>query len=264
MGQLREGKTMKVVIDGVDLSMNGFYLITNDDAFQFNFGLKQSTVKTNTNSFRPPQVKGVKRECPTFTFTLTKLSYGTEMPLSITDDELSWLGRLLYKLNEEISIECNGKLCEGYVLDSNDSWLNTYNQGYINVTFEMSSPYFYSSIISNERVVLDDYTLNVYNKSNVNEDVYPNFVINNINATEITIRNINGKSMTISGLKPNTVYKVYNEKRSIFNDSDFRDNVYTGFTGDWISLRYGKNTFKLSSNGRLEFKILHRNKYVMS
>ena len=263
MTQLGERKTMRVVINGVDMTTKGFYLITTDDAFKFAYGLKQSTIKANTNSFRPPQIKGRKRECQTFTFTLTKLSYGVGVPLTITEDELRWLGRLVYQLDDEVSIECNGRMCLGTVLDSEDSWLNTYNQGYINFTFETSSPYFYSPIISNERTVVGDYSLNIYNRSDVNEEVYPEFLIKNVNATEITIKNINGKSMTIKELKPNTVYRIHNEKKSVLNVSDYKDNIYANVTGDWISLRYGKNIFNINSNGRLDLKILHRNKYLV-
>lgn len=258
IGQLREA--YKVVIDGIDMTFKDFYLVNIDDPGKFNFGLSQSTIKSNSNGTRISTIKGIKRDVLSFNFALTKIVNG--IPVGIYNEDLEWLSLLLYRQNETISIECNDKYCEGYVLNSNDSWLNTNEQGYINVSFETTSPYFYSPIIENNARVNLNHSLVVYDKSTVNDMAYPDIVIDNVNSTQITIRNSsNGKEFTVTNLNPNTKYLVNCERKTINNISDYKDNVFNYFNGSFIELRYGRNNFNITCDGELNISIKHRDKF---
>ena len=259
MGQF---KANSFKFDGIDSRMYSLSVVNiNNDGFTSSFG-KRNTINEEEGVGEVPVFYGVKGECQELTLELFKCdSEGN--PLVITDSDKREISRWLFK-REPKALECNGLIYYCICTDGN-LWTNEASMGCFEIKLRMSSPYAYSPIMYNPIYVTNSKTIEVYNKSTVDESIYPDieFLLMG-NSTSIKITNMTtGQVVEFSGLEKQDNIYVYNDGvKQIVSKIDAKRNIFKLFNKEWLELVYGKNIIKIECEN-CKFNLLWQNKVYL-
>lgn len=129
----------------------------------------------------------------------------------------------------------------------------------------MALPYMLDSIIEEILEVEGEEKITIENDSNVyNDFVYPDIEIAVLEGDTITITSLdNEQEIKLTNLKPNNVYRIYNQERQMVNKNNVRENIYANSNKKYINLEYGVNRFKITNNGNMIVKIIYQPKVCL-
>lgn len=208
-----------------------------------------------------PVFYGVKSECPTLEISISKVNNGEISPF--TDDDLRELSRILFK-NEYKPLILGG-LIYYCIFIKGEMWRAGSGEGVISLNLRLNAPYAYSPIMHNPIRVVNSKTIEVYNKSTVCEDIYPDieFLLGG-ESTSITITNlITGQVVNFSGLDKEEWVYVYNDGlKQIVSKKTPTKNIFKLFNKEWLRLVYGKNVIKVECEN-CKFNLLWQNKIYL-
>lgn len=217
------------------------------------FGIKRS-MEFQDGVGNPIFIKN-KDERMTFQVELCKVA--RDEPTSITEEELEEIGRTLFV--EGIScMESQGRLYYGAFTGS-ESWFNSAKQGYLNLTFEMATPYPYSRVYIDSINVDGVKEIEVYNKSSVKGNLYIDMefkqlgesgslieIRNKTNGNEMIFRNIDkNEVIQVDGEDALEIRSITNKDKNIFNDLDYNS---------FIKIRYGRNIIQIKGKCKMNIK----------
>lgn len=131
-------------------------------------------------------------------------------------------------------------------------FLNYDKRGILSLSFEMATPYAYTHpLLTTIRVVNTTKSVEVINRSNIDERLYFDIKLETRAKGNITIKNTRtDEVMEIKDVEPNqTICIVSEPNREIYNEANENENVYSRFTYvDFPNLVYGSNVFEITSN----------------
>lgn len=205
-----------------------------------------------------PVFYGVKSECPTLEISISKVNNGEISPFA--DDDLKELSRILFKKDYRALI-ING-LIYYCIFTKGEMWSAGRGEGVITLSLRLNAPYAYSSIMNNPVRVINTKTIEVYNKSTVCEDIYPDieFLLGG-DSTSIKITNMTtGQIVEFNGLEKLEHVYVYNDGlKQVISKSESTRNIFKLFNKEWLRLVYGKNIIKIECEN-CKFDLIYQNK----
>lgn len=219
------------------------------------FGLSVSVEKEDSIGDVPLFTKRKKslQTIPIILFKCDRLGN----PLPITDLELEELSRILFSKDDIGILECNGKVMYGHFVSDSTSWRNASNQGYIQLKYELSSPYCYSPIMVNPIKVMGNKIIELSNKSTATENIFCDIEFELLSGNYIEIINMtNGKTFKLEGLTDGEKGVIYGDSNEVVSKIDSTRNLFKlsnrGFGA--MSMVYGRNVFKvIGNNVRVKF-----------
>lgn len=231
---------------------------TNDTTFTMG---RVKSIQTEDGIINPI-FKGVKTDLPSLSFEIFKVNYESE-PCQMTKEDLFELNRWLDR-NEPKPLEVNGYIYYGVFSPSSGIWYPN-KWGRVEVKFDMALPYMLDSIIEEILEVEGEEKITIENDSNVyNDFVYPDIEIAVLEGDTITITSLdNEQEIKLTNLKPNNVYRIYNQERQMVNKNNVRENIYANSNKKYINLEYGVNRFKITNNGNMIVKIIYQPKVCL-
>lgn len=253
MGQLR-GWT--ITYNGINSERFDLYLCEMNNGKTRSVGYQQS-VETEDTGRDVPIFKKLKRTTPSFEVQLVKLSKNN-IPLKITEEDMFHINRWLFSVNtnKTLMVDCSNVVYYG-VFTKADIWQNEGEQGYLTLTFQMASPYAYSTINNSEFYVRGSKTLTLSSKHNASQfnEVDIEFVLDE-GETSLTIENqTTGQTMQFFDLNETCrhVY-VYNEgMKHVISRTNGSINMLNKFNKVFIHLDYGNNIIKITGSGKVRF-----------
>lgn len=259
MGQF---KANSFKFDGIDSRMFSLSVVNiNNDGNISNFG-KRNTISEEDGVGEIPVFYGIKGGCQELTLELFKCDKEGN-PLVITDNDKREISRWLFK-NCYKPLECNGLIYYCICTDGN-LWSNESGMGYFEIKMRMSSPYAYSPIMYKPVTVTNEKTIEVYNKSTVCENIYPDieFLLMN-ESTSIKITNLTTQQVIeFNGLEKQDNIYVYNDGvKQVISKLDATRNIFKLFNKEWLELTYGKNIIKIECES-CKFNLLWQNKIYL-
>lgn len=212
-----------------------------------------------------PIIKRIKNETVTLPLTFTKVTKSGDT-LQIDDFELDELKRIWFTQKEpKPFITEDGLVLYGSFVGDMKQWFNN-GYGYIKADFELVSPFAYSPILVNNLIVENELQINISNKSNCNELVFPDITFELVgDTTDIKIENLsNGTVSEFKGLTKGEQVTIYNEGvQQMVSEIDSKRNVFMKSNKEFISLIYGKNNLKITCNGRAKVSFACQVKYAL-
>ena len=210
----------------------------------------------------------ITREYVDINITICKVVNNIIIPLS--DDDLDLLNLELFKSNYRPFAVNN--LIVNCIVKSSASYFNSANQGYINLVLHCE-PFYRSHIISKEIICSNTKSIELINKSNIDEKLDVNIEIelydtasyidirNNSNGTEVTfdgLTDTNEKHIvvygeSIDGISMNYVQSVEDNSLNILKKMTNRN---------WIKLSYGVNRLTINCIGKARVNISYQNKIM--
>lgn len=205
-----------------------------------------------------PLFVNTKKTLPTISITIFKCNRNGEA-LSITDKDCMDLTRLLYSSDNIGILEIeshNGLVFYGHFVGLGDMFRSSSLQGYVNLKFELASPYAYGSISTNSVLVRGEKTIDIYNSSTATSSIWCDIQIEIEDGDSITIENTrNSQTFTVSGLDKNRMIIVYGQEKEIVYGNDESINLLTLSNMNFkaFNMIYGLNTFKVKGNAKVNF-----------
>lgn len=247
-----------------DFTFNGFnfaglYMICTKGSSDLTsqFGNSRSVVE-DEGVGDIPVFYGIKNECPTPEFSITKVRNGNIAPF--TDDDLKELTRLLFK-NTHKPLLINGLVYYG-IFTKGSNWRVGSGEGIITLNFKLASPYAFSPIMLTPVQVIGSKTFDVYNKSTNDDLIYPDieFQLQGESAA-ITITNMTtGQVVEFNGLDKGEWVYVYNDGvKQIQSKIDNKKNLFGLFNKEWLKLVYGRNVLKVDCE-KCKINVIYQNK----
>lgn len=229
------------IFNSANLSSRGWKIVAVGDDANFDFMQGQKlNVETVEGANGLTVFKSVKKENPEINFTITKADNGFNL-CKITRDDLFFINRTL-QLNKPKTLLVGGFEYHG-IFTQLDSNINGQGIGYIKLTFKMTEPYAYTIEGNHSLRVKNIGVLDIFNKSSVNELVFPQINFQVLSGDKIKIINTRiGVACEIEGLKVQNQYKIVGEL--VCNETDIKDVVFPA-NGDFVHFVYGKNTIKI-------------------
>lgn len=248
------------IFDGVrSKDFNIAIVSVGDNDTDRQFGIKRNI--TEVDGVNVPIFTGVENECPTKNITIAKLdSYNEIIPFNKGEKDRisSWLFKNEYK--PFISMDDENKVY--YVMFTEGNiYTNGLEQGYINLTMRLSSPYAYSNVM-NDFVRVSKYKeINIFNDNNINEDIIPDIEIEMLgDSNKIEILNkMNGSRFSLKDLEKGEHVRVYGDSLlDIVSLKDKEKNLFEKSNKDFLRLRNGRNKIEIKVNGIADVKIIYQ------
>lgn len=250
-------------INGEDL---GYYVVSTSSNGESYMGVSKKIVEEDTSNFAP-SFQGVTYDTVEFNLTIAKINkIGNAVPIS--EEDIFFLNNWLLKPQDyRIFISHQNRDVLYYAIFTKASnFLNGAREGYINLTMRLSSGCSYSTVAHHNMQVVDSYTIDIYNKSNVEQYVHPdvNFITKFYSKTG-NIKIVNetlGETMQFTDLPTEGEFMCYNEglKQVVcVTNKDF--NVQPHFNKQWLRLAYGRN--RITVYGQCHIDIFFQNKIAL-
>ena len=251
--------------DGVNAEDLGYYIVSLDSTNSSVLGTSRSIIEEETNNFAK-SFQGVKYNEFSFEITITK-SNGSKF-LPFTEEDIFFLNNWLMKPEDyRIFISHQNRDILYYVLFTDMSDVRFEDEtGYITLKMRLSSGCSYSTVAHHNYHVFDTYTTEIYNKSNVQDYVYPDInFITKFHPKKGNIKIINetlGETMEFTDLPTECEFMCYNEGlRQVVSLTDKDLNVQPLFNKKWLRLAYGRNVIRIE--GQCQMDIFFQNKIAI-
>lgn len=251
--------------DGVNAEDLGYYIISLDSKDSSMLGTSRTIKEEDTNNFAK-SFQGVKYNELTFEINITKVKNQKAQP--ITEEDVFFLNNWLMKPEEyKIFISHQNRDILYYALFTEMSDVRFAKQkGYITLKMRLSSGCSYSTVAHHQYTVTSSKTIEIYNKSNVEQYIYPdvNFVTKHTSGeASVKIENQTlGETMQFNSLPAGIEVMCYNEGlKQVVCLSNKSINLQPNFNKQWIRLGYGRNTIKITGNCTID--IFFQNKVAI-
>lgn len=260
MGQF---KNIGFTFDGISGEDLGYYIVSTSKNGEAYMGVTKKIKEEESSNFAP-SFQGVTYDVITFDLTIAKVNkYGDSVPLS--EEDIFFLNNWLLKPEDyRIFISHQNRDILYYAMFTQASnFLNGAREGYINLTMRLASGCSYSTVAHHRAMVKDGYIIEIYNKSNVEQYVYPDVWFykdtkGNLSITNTTI----GEEMKFTDIPQGTTVSCYNEGlKQIVCDNNPEFNLRPHFNKQWLRLAYGRNVIKI--DGECEIDIFFQNKIAI-
>lgn len=251
--------------DGVNAEDLGYYIVSLDSTNSSVLGTSRAIIEEETNNFAK-SFQGVKYNEFSFETTITK-SNGSKF-LPFTEEDIFFLNNWLMKPEDyRIFISHQNRDILYYVLFTDMSDVRFEDEtGYITLKMRLSSGCSYSTVAHHKYTMEHYKTIEIYNKSNVEQYIYPdvNFITNHTSGTaKVTIENQTlGETMEFKSLPSAIEVMCYNEGlKQVVCLSDKTINLRPNFNKKWLRLAYGRNVIKVTGNCTID--IFFQNKVAI-
>lgn len=260
MGQF---KNIGFTFDGVNGEDLGYYIVSTSSGGENYMGVTKKIQEEESSNFAP-SFQGVKYEVITFDITIAKIGkYGDCIPLS--EDDIFFLNQwLLQPEDYRIFTSHQNRDILYYVMFTQaTNFLNGAREGYINLTMRLSSGCSYSTIAHHQAMIAETKTFEIYNKSNVEQYIYPDVWFYKDTTGDISIINDTlGEEMKFTNIPSGTTVSCYNEGvKQVVCDNDPSLNLRPNFNKKWLRLGYGRNTVRVV--GECQIDIFFQNKIAI-
>lgn len=249
-------------INGEDL---GYYVVSTSSNGESYMGVSKKIVEEDTSNFAP-SFQGVTYDTVEFTLTIAKINkIGNAVPIS--EEDIFFLNNWLLKPQDyRIFISHQNRDVLYYAIFTKASnFLNGAREGYINLTMRLSSGCSYSNVAHHIHRVTHSYTMEIYNKSNVEDYVYPDVNFITLFESNDGVRIINetlGETMEFWNLPPNHEFMCYNEGlKQVVCTTNKTLNTQPLFNKKWLRLAYGRNVIRIE--GTVKIDIFFQNKIAI-
>lgn len=254
MGQLK-GTT--IIYNGICSERFGLYLCNIGNSKEERAMGVVQTVDVEETEGDVPIFKKLKKSVQSFELNLVKLSKDYT-PLPISEDDMFEINRWLFSVNENKPLMVDNKDIIYYgVFTSGSSWQNGAGEGYLTLTFQMASPYGYSTVQNSDCRVAGEKTITLTSKHNAQRfnEIDIEFILDE-GQTGLAIENLTtGQKIMFKNLDDtcNHVY-MYNEgMKHVVSRNNPSVNMIPKFNKQFIHLAYGSNTIKIYGYGRVRF-----------
>lgn len=250
--------------DGVNAEDLGYYIVSLDSTNSSVLGTSRTIIEEETNNFAK-SFQGVKYNEFSFEITITK-SNGSKF-LPFTEEDIFFLNNWLMKPEDyRIFISHQNRDILYYVLFTDMSDVRFEDEtGYITLKMRLSSGCSYSTVAHHTHKVAVNHTIEIYNKSNVEDYVYPdvNFITRFESNNGIRIINQTlGETMEFWNLPPNHEFMCYNEGlKQVVCVTNGELNIQPLFNKKWLRLAYGRNVIRIE--GACDIDIFFQNKIAI-
>lgn len=251
--------------DGINAEDLGYYIVSLDSKNSSVLGTNRTIKEEETNNFAK-SFQGVKYNDFTFEITITKANKNKALP--ITEEDIFFLNNWLMKPEDyRIFISHQNRDILYYALFTEMSDVRfAQRTGYITLKMRLSSGCSYSTVAHHNYHVTDSYTTEIYNKSNVEDYVYPDInFITKFHPKKGNIKIINetlGESMEFTDLPTECEFMCYNEGlRQVVSLTEKNLNVQPLFNKKWLRLAYGRNVIRIE--GACHMDIFFQNKIAI-
>ena len=216
---------------------------------------KTTTKKKQSISDYKPYFQGVSNETLSFKITVSPLDKKWTPVFKRKIGK--WLSKKNYK-----EFQTYDDLSKYYYAICTDVGnLNTVDErGYIELTFETSSPYAYSPVHINNYNLLgnDTYTdIALENNSNIDDYFYPKIeFLLDPTETSFSIENLsdNNRLFEFTGLTGGETVSVDNDRKIIITDIAETYRL-ANFNKNWLRLLYGENVLRITGKVELQIKM---------
>lgn len=258
-------KNIGFTFDGVSGEDLGYFIVNTGSDSGAVMGTSRTIQEEETNNFAK-SFQGVKYNAHTFEITIAKVKKnGDASP--ITEEDVFFLNNWLLKPNDyRIFISHQNRDVLYYVIFTEATdYLNGRRQGYIKLKMRLSSGCSYSTVAHHAHKVAPNHTIEIYNKSNVEDYVYPdvNFITRFESNNGIRIINQTlGETMEFWNLPPNHEFMCYNEGlKQVVCVTNGGLNLQPLFNKKWLRLAYGRNVIRIE--GTCDIDIFFQNKIAI-
>lgn len=258
-------KNIGFTFDGVSGEDLGYFIVNTGSDNGAVMGTSRTIQEEETNNFAK-SFQGVKYNAHTFEITIAKVKKnGDASP--ITEEDIFFLNNWLLKPNDYrifISHQNRDILYYAIFTEATD-YLNGRRQGYIKLKMRLSSGCSYSTVAHHAHKVAPNHTIEIYNKSNVEDYAYPdvNFITRFESNNGIRIINQTlGETMEFWNLPPNHEFMCYNEGlKQVVCVTNGELNLQPLFNKKWLRLAYGRNVIRIE--GTCDIDIFFQNKIAI-
>lgn len=249
MLQLHDAKHFK--FDGEEREDWMIVNTTNDTSFYIG---RTKSIQTEEGVFQPI-FKGIASDLPSFNFEIFKVDLITGEPVEMTRDDMSDLNRWLDR-NEPKPLVVDEFIYHGLFSPQTGVWYPN-ECGRIELKFDTVLPYMLGLPLEDIYEIEGEETIIIENDSNVYGDyVYPKFQIGVCEGDTISITNLENEQITtLNNLKTNNIYTIHNQQRQMVNENNVKENVYANSNKKYQYLESGENRIKITTNGKIVFKI---------
>lgn len=249
MLQLHNAKHFK--FDGEEREDWRIVNTTNDTSFSIG---RTKSIQTEDGIFQPI-FKGITSELPSFNFEIFKVDLITGESIEMTREDMFDLNRWLDR-NEPKALVVDEFMYYGLFSPQTGKWYAN-EWGRMELRFDMILPYMLGLPIEDIYEIEGEETIIIENDSNVYGDyVYPEFQIGVYEGNTITIINLeNEQTTTLNNLIVDNIYTIHNQQRQMVNESNVKENVYANSNKKYQHLEYGENRIKITTNGKMVFRI---------
>lgn len=250
--------------DGINAEDLGYYIVSLDSKNSSVLGTNRTIKEEDTNNFAK-SFQGVKYNDFTFEITITKANKNKALP--ITEEDIFFLNNWLMKPEDyRIFISHQNRDILYYALFTEMSDVRfAQRTGYITLKMRLSSGCSYSTVAHHAHKVAPNHTIEIYNKSNVEDYVYPdvNFITRFESNNGIRIINQTlGETMEFWNLPPNHEFMCYNEGlKQVVCVTNGELNIQPLFNKKWLRLAYGRNVIRIE--GACDIDIFFQNKIAI-
>ena len=242
----------------------GYYIVSLDSKNSSVLGTNRTIKEEDTNNFAK-SFQGVKYNDFTFEITITKANKNKALP--ITEEDIFFLNNWLMKPEDyRIFISHQNRDILYYALFTEMSDVRfAQRTGYVTLKMRLSSGCSYSTVAHHAHRVAPNHTIEIYNKSNVEDYVYPdvNFITRFESNNGIRIINQTlGETMEFWNLPPNHEFMCYNEGlKQVVCVTNGELNMQPLFNKKWLRLAYGRNVIRIE--GTCDIDIFFQNKIAI-
>lgn len=250
--------------DGINAEDLGYYIVSLDSKNSSVLGTNRTIKEEDTNNFAK-SFQGVKYNDFTFEITITKANKNKALP--ITEEDIFFLNNWLMKPEDyRIFISHQNRDILYYALFTEMSDVRfAQRTGYVTLKMRLSSGCSYSTVAHHAHRVAPNHTIEIYNKSNVEDYVYPdvNFITRFESNNGIRIINQTlGETMEFWNLPPNHEFMCYNEGlKQVVCVTNGELNMQPLFNKKWLRLAYGRNVIRIE--GTCDIDIFFQNKIAI-
>lgn len=157
------------------------------DGYESQFGLDRTINSESGVSEVAPVFYGTNQNSPSFDIELFYCD-DSGNPKSMSDMYLQKVSKWLFDRHPQ-ALEINGIIYYG-MFSKGVKWGNGAKQGYITLTFELSSSVAYSPILITPIRVVGEKIIKIDNKSSYYEDIYPDLECELLRGNNIKITNL--------------------------------------------------------------------------
>ena len=248
--------------DGINAEDLGYYIVSLDSKDSSILGTNRSIQEEDNNKFAK-SFQGVKYNELTFEINIIKAQNQKAVP--ITEEDIFFLNNWLMKPEEyKIFISHQNRDILYYVLFTEMSDVRlAQRKGYITLKMRLSSGCSYSNVMHHQYTVSTSKTIEIYNKSNIQNYAYPDVRFTTKAKGDISITNTTlGEEMKFTGLSKGITVSCHNEGlKQVVCDSDPTVNLRSNFNKNWLRLAYGRNVITVTGN--CEIDIFFQNKIAI-
>lgn len=241
--------------DNKDSKNYNLAIVSIGSSDNFQFGVGQS-VQDTEGLGDVPIFTGIKRDCPTIPITICKMDRENNL-LPFRDKELDDICRWLFKKEYKPFISYDDSKVYYGIFTKADKFENGINEGYINLEFQLSSPYAYSTVINDYWIVNKQREIDIFNDSNVESMYYPDVEVELLkDCTDIEIHNMNtGDKVVFENLLHDEHLYIYGDGlRDIVSLVDENRNLFPNFNKKFLKLRYGRNKIVVKGDCKINIK----------